>query len=203
MKKNIVVAAILAFFSFTANASSLGFNGAYDYSTWTKGNTGSTADQKSYIDGPQQTLTLMEPDDKNVVGYGCAYDANGCSFDFSHAVSSSGTVSFDWSFNWMVDACCSGFNFLVNSTLYNLADGLPGNKYKSDGYYTKTGTFSVNVNAGDVITFSAFSADACCGAAATTISNFSAPASSVPEPSGIMLLGLGLVMFGLRRRFAA
>ena len=200
--KNIFAAVALAFISLSVNASSIGFNGEYDYAGWTKSNTGFTADKTSYIDATQQTLTLMEPNDYGTNGSGCVYSATGCSFDFSHAVSSSGTVSFDWSFNWMVDACCSGFNFLVNSTLYNLADGYPGNKYKSDGYYVKSGTFSVNVNAGDVVTFSAFSADACCGAAATTISNFVAP-TSVPEPSGILLFGLGIVAFGLRRRFAA
>jgi hypothetical protein len=119
---------------------------------------------------------------------------------FSHVVAESGIISFDWSWNWDVDACCSGANFYVNSTLYNLIDGYPGNpeNYVGNG----SGTFSIAVNAGDTISFAAYSADSCCEAATLTISNFNAGTGAVPEPTSALFVGAGLtgLVALLRRR---
>jgi hypothetical protein len=161
-----------------------GFNGTYDYSTWTSSNTLGNP-TTSTIDGSQQTLVLYEPDD-SVSG---STDGEQ-TFLFSHTVASSGLVSFDWNFNWDIDSCCSGFNFYVNSTLYDLADGYPGN---GENQTTASGDdaehFSVAVNQGDTISFGAYSADGCCGAATTTITNFDAGSGApVPEPSSFALL---------------
>lgn len=176
----------------SAQAAPTGFNGYYDYATWTSAETynGSVF---SSIDSAQQILVLLEPD-----SYPNTPDVPQ-EFGFSHAVAASGIVSFDWAFDARKDACCSGLNFYVNSTLYNLSAGNFTNPYKYEGNYV-TGSFTVGVLAGDTITFGAFSADSCCGATINTISNFSAP-SDVPEPASLALVGLGLLaVAGGRRR---
>jgi hypothetical protein len=183
---------LLAGFLVNAQAAPVGFNGVYDYSTWTSAETygGTTV---SSVDASHQTLTLMEPDSYPVTPWAPQ------EFTFSHTVSSAGTVSFDWNFNAAVDACCSGLNFYVNNTLYNLTGGYFGNPYNWNGAFT-SGSFGVGVNAGDTITFAAFSADSCCRASTNTITNFQAPASQVPEPETLALLGMGAIGLVASRR---
>lgn len=172
-----------ALFCLPSYASPVGFNGYYDYSTWTSSETYGGAVVSS-IDGTQQTLTLMEPD---------SYPATPWSpqeFTFSHTVADSGLISFDWSFDANIDPCCSGLNFYINSVLHNLVGGYMANPYRWDGAVL-SGSFSTSVNVGDTISFAAFSADSCCGATTNVITNFNAPAQA-PEPSSIALLALGL-----------
>jgi hypothetical protein len=194
-KSKLWLGPVLLFFcamiSVSAHATTTGFNGTYDYATWTSSNT-IGAPTASTIDGTQQTLTLYEPNDSDD---GFSGDQT---FNFSHVVASSGTVSFDWAFNWDVDSCCSGFNFYVNNTLYNLADGYPGNG-DGNGGGDGSGSFSIAVNAGDTISFGSYSEDGCCGAADTVITNFDAPAA-VPEPSSFALLSSGMAGFEYIRR---
>ena len=190
------LAAVLAFLGMVmcspSYATPIGFNGYYDYSTWTSSETfgGPTF---SSIDGTQQTLTLYEPNNNNSGG-------RPNEFDFSHTVASSGVVSFHWNFNWDIDACCSGLNFYVNSTLYNLANGYFGNPYNNTSG-DASGTFSVAVNAGDVIKFGAFSADSWSGASTNTITSLDAPNStSTPVPAALPLFAGGLGVIGLLAR---
>ena len=170
-----------------------GFTGGYAYGTWTSVNTdgGPTA---SSIDGSQQILTLYEPDFNN--------DYIEQEFDFSHIALASGTVSFDWAFDGADDPCCSGLNFYVNGNLVaNLANGYFGNPYNWQGS-PLSGSFSIAVDSGDLLTFGAYSADGCCGPSVTTISNFSAPGGAVPEPASwaMMVGGFGLIGGALRSR---
>jgi hypothetical protein len=179
----------------TASAGPIGFNGEYDYATWTaSSNIPGPLTTVSTIDGPQQILTLYEPN-----GSGSGGPSMSGGFDFSHDVAATGTVSFDWAFNWDIDSCCSGFEFYINSTLYNLADGYPGNADANNGGDV-SGSFSAPVNAGDTITFEAFTADNCCGAADTVITNFDAPTSGAPEPASMLLFGSGLLGVAIATR---
>jgi hypothetical protein len=193
----LMLALVSILMSSPSSAVTIGFNGAYDYSTWTSTNTNPLGGTVSTIDAPKQTLKLFEPDSSapNIGQYGVQ------EFDFSHAVSAAGTVSFHWVFDASADACCSGFNFYVNSTLYNLAGGTFSSPYNWTGTIL-SGDFSVSVNAGDVVKFGAFSADGCCRATVTTITNFDAPVSAVPEPStwAMMILGFAGVGYMTYRR---
>lgn len=163
----LLLAALLAgMFSTAAQAE--GFTGFYSFGSWTTAQgPGSAPNFTTFasVDGTQQTLTLEEPE-----GTCCSP----IEFTFSHVVASGGTVSFDWTFNWDADPCCSGLNFYVNGTLYNLANGsFPDAGNSDDG--NASGTFTIAVNAGDTIAFGAFSQDGCCLAAISTITNFFAP----------------------------
>ena len=193
---NLILIFLSALFCLPAYASQAGFNGYYDYSTWTKSSTYGDPVVSS-VDGTQQTLTIMEPDSGNGLG--------AQEYDLSHVVQYAGTVSFDWSFDATVDPCCSGLNFYVNGVLYNLTGGNFTSPGKFDGTVT-SGHFSVPVKAGDTIKFGAFSEDGCCNASTNVITNFYvASPTSIPTLSqwGMImlssLLALGAVI-SLRRR---
>jgi hypothetical protein len=174
-------------FAPAALAAPVGFNGFYDYSTWTAStNIPGPLTMVSTIDAPNLTLTLYEPD-----GYAQGGPWMEGWFYFSHAVLANGEVSFDWMFNWEADTCCSGFNFIINSTFYRIANGYPGDRFNEDNG-NSSGHFSAHVSAGDIITFQAFTADNCCSPAYTEITGFDAPVGAVPEPAPGLLLGAGM-----------
>lgn len=181
-------------------AAQTGFNGVYDYSTWAKTSTFGEPVVSS-VNGTQQTLTIMEPNN-SPPGPGGPQE-----YDLSHVVPIAGTISFNWSFDASIDACCSGLNFYVNGVLHNLTGGNFANPGNWNGAVT-SGTFSIPVNAGDTIKFGAFSADGCCGAATNIITNFnfSPPTTpaSVPTLSewGMVILSalMALVTFVVMRR---
>lgn len=199
---SVILVLVSAFLYLPAAAAAAGFTGAYDYSTWTKTSTFGDPVVSS-VDGTQQTLTILEPN--NEAGGEAPQE-----YDVSHVVPAAGTVSFDWSFDATIDPCCSGFNFYVNGVLHSLIGGNftnPSN-YSAD---TGSGHFSIAVNAGDTITFGAFSEDGCCGATTNVITNFNAPtaaaaATAIPTLSewGLIMLAcvlaLGGVIFLPRRR---
>jgi len=195
-----MLALLSALFCLPAYAAT-GFTGFYTFSSWTKTSTFGDSVVAS-VDASQQTMTILEPD--NSAGNGAPQE-----YDVSHVVQGSGTVSFDWSFDATIDACCSGFNFYVNGVLHSLANGNFTNP-SNFASTTASGHFSIAVNAGDTITFGAFSEDGCCGAATNVITNFSAPgggaaAAAIPTLSQWGLITLsGLLLLGgavsIRRR---
>jgi hypothetical protein len=94
----------------------------------------------------------------------------------------------------MDDAGYEFFGYLLNGVLTPLAD--------TNG---ESGNVNLTVNAGATFGFEADSFDNTGGAGITTITNFSAPKSSVgavPEPETwtLMLAGAGIGWLSLRRR---
>jgi hypothetical protein len=179
-----------------------GFVGYYDITNWTQDSTHGYPIVYS-VDPTQQVLTIMEPDNATTDGG----PSGSQSYDFSRVVQSSGTVSFDWNFDATIDPCCSGLNFYVNGTLYNM---IGGNYVNPSNWTTAvgSGSFSIPVNAGDTIKFEAFSSDGCCAASTNVISNFNAPGTptSIPTLSewGMIilssLLALGTILTLRRQR---
>jgi hypothetical protein len=194
MKKLMVALAMVAGVTAAVPsvAAPIGFNGAYDYSTWTvtrTNNTDPTANTgvggSSSVSNNNQTLTLVEPNQGGQTGY-----------TFSHSILQSGTLSFNWAFDGRADACCSGFNVYVNNVLTNVANNsFAGHSYTGA---VLSGFFTTAITAGDVFRFQQYSSDSCCGASFTTITNFDV--EGVPEPAMLGLFGLGFAGLGLVRR---
>lgn len=183
---NIALAAVAtAATAMPAAAAPIGFTGAYEFATWTASNTVAAGGSAS-VSSDKQTLTLFEP---NNGGFN-----NG--FNFSHAIASTGTLSFNWSFDGRADACCSGFNVYINDMLFNLANNsAAGSPYTAAQL---SGAFSMAVTAGDSFTFQQYSSDSCCGASFTVITDFDV--QGVPEPAMLGLFGFGVLGLGTARR---
>lgn len=155
-----------------------GFTGPYDVSNWTTSaplpfggsvNTGGAPNSISLISGTS--------------------DASPGNVDFTVAAVADGTVSFDWNFTLTGGLPLSTpFGYLLNGSFTKLTNDF--------GNTSQNGNASFAVLAGDIFGFRANkSNDAASGFSTTTITNFSAPATPVPEP--LTLLGASAaVAFG-------
>jgi autotransporter-associated beta strand protein len=124
------------------------------------------------VGGAPHSVVLSGPDDGSRVSG---------EIGFSIQVPVGGTFSFDWSY------------FSDDSAGYDYA-------YYVNGYYNylttydgESGHVSVPVFAGDTIGWVVYSTDSVNGPGVLTISNFSAPGLSIPEPGAALLLATAVI----------
>lgn len=167
------------------------FSGYYAPSNWTLLNVNSDG----YVD------SSAAPDAITLVG-----SDNG-SGDFGDtywwiAAPTSGTVSFDWFYASFDNPGFDNAYFAIASDEADFLDFSASYEFLSD-IDGDSGTFSIFVNAGELIAFNVDSVDGLFSPGELTIRNFSGPA--VPEPAAwaMMIAGFGLVGAAMRRRKAA
>lgn len=103
-----------------------------------------------------------------------------------------GTVMFDFDYNSLNQDGPSfdPFGIILNGIFTQLTDDF--------GPDVQSGTFSFNVNQGDIFGFAIQTTDNMFGSSQVEIFNFKAPATSVPEPASLLSLvaagGVGLTL---------
>lgn len=164
----------------TAGHAQAAFIGAYNVANWTQSVNGGSINTS----GAPNTVVLTSSNN----------GGGNKNQDFTITAAANGVVSFNWSY---VTSDSDGsyydpFGFLLNNTFTKLT---------TDGVFSQSGSFVLNVLAGDVFGFRANSFDSVFGASTTTISNFNGP-SSVPVPGALWLVGAPLLSLLTKRKKA-
>jgi len=120
------------------------------------------------------------------------------------AVPESGTVSFDWLYTSDDDPGFDSSWFAVGDDVSDFENITAIYTALSDTG-GESGSLSIAVNAGQLIAFNVDSEDGLFGPGVLTISDFSAPLGSVPEPAtwAMMIGGFALAGAAMRRRKVA
>jgi len=169
-----------------SSAEALGFEGSYDPSNWTLF-TGT---------GDGSVDTSLAPSSIDLRGSDTG-SGDFITTTFTIGSPGDGTVSFSWDYDsFNVDGpFFDPAGFVLNGLLTQLTnDGGPD---------VQSGVLNVLVSTGDVFGFYVSTLDDALGEALISISNFSAPAASIPEPGTFLLMGtglIGLIGFGWRKR---
>ncbi len=185
MKRNALSLALVAGLSLGAAApASASFIGYYGVSNWTTTlNNGGTVNTSG---APGQIAVTSGN------SFGDNFGGPAGDTDFTIAAQAAGLVSFNWSFTTNdLDASFDPFGYLLNGVFTQLTNNaLSG----------QSGIASFAVTSGDIFGFRAHTEDNGWGAGTGTVSNFNAPASSVPEPGTLALLVLGGALAARRRK---
>ena len=158
--------------SASANAQ---FSGYYDHANWTLtvgGDGGST------VVSADASHLLMTTGDTGSGFFSFA--------DYWIFVESTGTISFDWTYDSLDDPGFDRGGYFLNGIYTTLSD--------TDGEF---GSEAIAVNAGDTFGFFTESDDNLFGEGLFEVTNFNA---AVPEPGTFVAVGVGLAALVARRR---
>lgn len=173
------VLALVAVSALSSHAAVVGFTGPYDISNWTFSNSNGTDGFLDTSNAPTSVLIAS--------GNNGPID-NGANTDFSIVAPFSGSVGFDWSYSTTDGPFWDRFLVGVDGVFIQLTD--------NNGSQTQSGSYSISLLEGQLLTLRVFTVDAILGRGETTISNFYA----VPEPTSMAIFGLGALGFAYRNR---
>lgn len=181
------IALVLSFASPTSASTLTNFTGAYAVGNWTTVGACGSVDTS----GAPTSIELTSCDNQSNTAQ---------NIDFVYPAFETATISFDWDWQSFDEECppfgdCGSqdpFGYVLNGVFTRLV---------ADAPTIQSGSISFGVSPGDIFGFRARSADSLFGPAVTTVSNFQV--DTVPEPTTLLLLGVGLAASAARRRTAA
>ncbi len=160
------------------HAAVIGFTGDFAPGNWT-----------TTLDGGDGYVNTSNAPISVVIASANNSDGNARNTDFSIAMPFTGSISFDWSFTTS-DIIPVWDPFLVG------IDGVYTQLTNDGGSQSQSGSYSVSLLEGQILTLRANARDSFAGRSETTVSNFMA----VPEPTSMAIFGLGALGMAYRAR---